>query len=61
LLWVRLDGPSHNDKRLRLVEIVKAMVKDKKVRLGWGERPVLGAQEGRCVCAQERPPVLLLS
>ena len=32
LLWVRLDGPSHNDKRLRLAEIFKALIKDKKVR-----------------------------
>ena len=33
LLWARLEGASHNDKRLRLVEIVKALLKDKKVRL----------------------------
>ena len=52
---MRLDGPTHNDKRLRLVEIVKALLKDKKVGRGAGgqEGGERGGQEGG-----EEPPLI---
>lgn len=32
-MWLRLEGPANSAKRIRLVEILKACLKDKKVRL----------------------------
>lgn len=50
LLWVRLEGAANSGKRLRLVEILRAFIKDKRVRLpGRGGCPaclIRGCHEG---------------